>query len=114
MTLSRFSRRPREAPSRFIRRPALVAAIFAATVLLADGVIGEKGLIETMRATKENQRVAEEIARLRQENATLREEARRLREDPEAVEDLARRELGLIRRGEKLFTIKDVDPSRIP
>jgi cell division protein FtsB len=31
-----------------------------------------------------------------------------LRENPQAIEEIARRELGLIRPGEKLFIIKDV------
>jgi cell division protein FtsB len=47
---------------------------------------------------------------LRSENAALREEARRLREDPAAIEEIARRELGLMSPGEKLFIIRDVDP----
>ena len=33
----------------------------------------------------------------------MRNEARRLREDPTAIEELARRELGLIKPGEKVF-----------
>ena len=40
----------------------------------------------------------------------LREEARLLREDPATIEEIARRELGLIRPGEKLFILKDVEP----
>ena len=49
-----------------------------------------------------------EIARLRQDNDALRAKARSLREDPAAIEDVARRELGMLRRGEILFIIKDV------
>ena len=52
----------------------------------------------------------ERIKLLSSENAQLREEARRLREDPTAIEELARRELGLIKPGEKVFIIKDVPP----
>ena len=48
---------------------------------------------------------------LRTENARLREEARRLREDPAAIEEIARRELGLIKPGEKLFIVRDVGPA---
>ena len=50
----------------------------------------------------------ENIASQKAENARLREEVRRLTEDPAAIEEVARRELGLIRPGEKLFIIKDV------
>ena len=41
----------------------------------------------------------------------LRALARRLREDPAMIEDLARRELGLIRPGEKLFIIREIAPA---
>ena len=51
------------------------------------------------------------LADVRTDNARLREEARRLQEDPSAIEDLARRELGLIKPGEKLFILKDVPPT---
>ena len=47
-------------------------------------------------------------SRLRIDNARLRDEARRLREEPAAIEEVARRELGLIRPGETVFIIKDV------
>jgi cell division protein FtsB len=52
------------------------------------------------------------IRRARSENALLREEAQRLRSDPTAIEDLARRELGLIRPGEHLFILKDRPPTQ--
>lgn len=40
-------------------------------------------------------------------NAQLRGEVRRLREDPRAVEEIARRDLGLMRPGEIVFIIVD-------
>jgi len=45
---------------------------------------------------------------LKQENAGLREQIRRLREDPEAIEAIARQDLGLMRPGEILVIVKDV------
>ncbi len=62
------------------------------------------------QARKEYDDLAASVVRARAENARLREEARRLREDPKAIEEIARRELGLIRPGEKVFIIKDVPP----
>ena len=51
--------------------------------------------------------------RQRTENDRLREQIRRLSgEDPTAIEEIARRELGLIRPGERLFIIRDVTPAR--
>jgi cell division protein FtsB len=37
----------------------------------------------------------------------MREEAARLQRDPTAIEAVARRDLGLIRRGEILIVVKD-------
>ncbi len=79
-------------------------------VLVIDALVGEKGLLEMLQARQQYRSLEGSLAQVRSENARLREEARRLREDPAAVEDLARRELGLIKPGEKLFIVKDVAP----
>ena len=75
-------------------------------------MVGEKGLLAIMTARREYQVLERSLEGVRFQNAQLREEARRLREDPAAIEELARRELGLIRPGEKLFIVKDVRPTR--
>jgi cell division protein FtsB len=63
------------------------------------------------RARRDYDELAGQIARMRSENARLRDTARALREDPDMIEELARRELGLIKRGEMVFIIKDVAPA---
>jgi cell division protein FtsB len=85
---------------------------FVASVFVVDGLVGDRGLLATMRARREYDTAVAAVARQRVENARLREEARRLREDPDAIEEIARRELGLIRRGEKVFIIKDAPPAK--
>ena len=86
---------------------------FAVCVLAVNALVGDQGLMATMRARKQYNQLASDLARLRNENAGLRDEARRLREDPAAIEEIARRELGLMSPGEKLFIIKDVaDPTK--
>jgi len=82
--------------------------IFAASVIVVDGLVGERGLLAILRARQEYDQLAASIAKQRAENARLRDDARRLRDDPAAIEEVARRELGLIRPGERLFIIKDV------
>lgn len=82
---------------------------FVVCVLVVDALVGDQGLVATMRARKQYDELAADLARLRSENATLREDARRLREDPAAIEEIARRELGLMSPGEKLFIIRDID-----
>jgi cell division protein FtsB len=89
--------------------------LFAAIVLIVDGLVGDRGFMAMLRTRRQYAELSAAIARQRAENARLREEARRLREDPGAIEDLARRELGLIRPGEKVFIIKDLKaPSTTP
>jgi cell division protein FtsB len=84
--------------------------VFVVCVLVIDALVGDHGLVATMRARKQYDELTADLARLRSENASLREEARRLREDPAAIEEIARRELGLMSPGEKLFIIRDVEP----
>ena len=67
-----------------------------------------------MRARHEYDQLAASILRQRAENARLREQARRLREDPGAIEEIARRELGLIKPGERVFIVKDIPPAKAP
>jgi cell division protein FtsB len=61
-----------------------------------------------LQARQQYRDLEQSLAEVRAENADLREEAERLREDPSAIEELARRDLGLIKPGEKLFIVKDV------
>jgi cell division protein FtsB len=81
-----------------------------ACVLLANGLFGERGLTETVRARRAYAGARHDLARLKQENAALRSAARHLREDSTAVESIARGELGLVHRGEILVTVKDLHP----
>ena len=76
-------------------------------MLVADALVGEKGLLESMRARRQYREVAASLESMRRENSRLREHVRRLRDDPGAIESLAREQLGLIRPGEVLFIIKD-------
>jgi cell division protein FtsB len=77
-------------------------------VLIIDALVGDRGFLAMLKARQQYRTLEASLARSRAENAQLREQARQLREDPDAIEDIARRELGLLRPGEKLFIIKDV------
>jgi cell division protein FtsB len=89
-----------------------VLLLFVASVIVVDGLVGERGLLAILRARQEYDAISAAIARQRAENARLRETARRLREDPSAIEEIARRELGLIRPGERVFIVKDVPAAK--
>jgi cell division protein FtsB len=89
------------------RRTLHMLLVFVTLVLVINALVGERGLMETLRARKQHQELVGSIERLRTENARLRDEARRLRTDPATIEALARQELGLIKPGEMLFIIKN-------
>jgi cell division protein FtsB len=88
------------------------ALVFVTVVLVVDALVGEKGLLDTMRARRQHAELSAAIARQKQENARLRDEIRRYRDDPSAIEALAREELGLMRDGEILFIVRDVKPDK--
>ncbi len=88
-------------------RQARLVALFFASVLLLDALFGERGLWQTTRARQELQQTARRLDALKRENDALRDEVRRLQEDPATLEAVARRDLGLIRRGEILVVLTD-------
>ncbi len=99
-------------PSSSIWRRSLNSLLlFVTVVLVVDALVGDTGFIETLRARRQARAVAQSLQQLRQENARLRDYTSRLRSDPATIEEIARRELGLIRPGEILFIIKDAKPS---
>lgn len=84
--------------------------LVVAGAIIVDGLVGERGLLAMLRARREYDVLSATIERKKAENAHLREEARRLKDDPSAIEEVARRELGLIKPGERVFIVKDVPP----
>ena len=102
-------RRRTPAPKRPTRNGRIVQILLllAASFIIVDGLVGDRGLLAMLRARHEYDQLAASIARQRGDNAKLREQARRLREDPSAIEEIARRELGLIKPGETVFIIRD-------
>jgi cell division protein FtsB len=104
---------PRTQPNQFVRRGRRLARYvlgLVTVILVIDAVVGEKGLLALLKARRDFSAVEQALGQARHENIQLREDARRLREDPTAIEEMARRELGLIKPGEKLFIIKDAAP----
>jgi cell division protein FtsB len=103
-------------PQRGARTRRIVHAllILLAVVIVVDGLVGERGLLAMLRARSQHDELAAVIERQRAENTRLREEVRRLTEDPLAIEEIARRELGLIRPGEKVFILKDLPATAKP
>lgn len=81
---------------------------------MVDALVGERGFLATRRANRRYDELSAALTKQRGENGRLTEELRRLRDDPDAIEELARRELGLIRPGEKVFIVKDLKSPTTP
>jgi cell division protein FtsB len=92
------------------RRLLRVGLVIVTLAVLIDAIVGEKGLVALMRARDLESAVASDLQRVRDENQRTVEQARRYREDPATLEELARRDLGYIKPGEKLFIIRDLPP----
>ena len=81
---------------------------------LVDGVFGARGLLENMQLRRRNAALETAIQGLNSENAALVDAVRRLREDPEAIEEIARDELELMKDGELLIILRDAPPPTEP
>jgi cell division protein FtsB len=98
--------RTRRSPGRL--RALVIVFSLCVSFVVIDAFAGERGLAALLDARKELDRLAAEVEAKRRENAVLRDQVRRLSGgDPAFIEDIARRELGLIRPGERLFIIQD-------
>jgi cell division protein FtsB len=80
--------------------------------LMVNALIGEKGYLANLQAKQEFQQVHDSLEQLKAENVRLKEDAKRMQSDPRALEDSARQQLGLIKPGETLITLRDRPASR--
>ena len=102
--------RPRRARGGY--RAIVVVLSLSVSFVVIDAFAGERGLAALVRAKRENATLAAEVEGRQREIAQMREQIRRLGGgDPTAIEEVARRELGFIRPGERLFIIRDVTPA---
>ncbi len=95
-------RRRRDNP--WLRRGLLVVTV----IVFVDAVFGDRGVAEMRKAQRVYSAVYADLVRLKSTNSGLREQARRLSDDQSTIEDVARKELGLMREGEVLFVVKPV------
>ncbi len=101
--------KPRTRRGRGGFRALVIVFSVCVSFVVIDAFVGDRGLAALVRTRQERDRLAAEVESRKKENDRLRERNRRLRgEDPAAIEEIARRELGLIRPGERLFIIRDV------
>ena len=87
------------------------AIVFVTCTLALNALIGDRGLAEMLRARQQLRQTATDLDSLRRANASLTTLIENLNTDVRTIENIARDELGLIRKGELLIVVKDV-PAR--
>jgi cell division protein FtsB len=100
----------------FVRRNANWFLAAAIAVLLLQDVFGTHGVLAMRRAQKEAATVKKEIDLINEENRQLQDRVKSLKTDPQAIERIAREEMGLARPGEYIFKTapKPADASAPP
>ncbi|MGD9082201.1 MAG: septum formation initiator family protein [Desulfobacterales bacterium] len=84
----------------------LAVAIVVSLMMMMFILFGENGLADLNRLKVERDDLLKKNAELIQQNLFLCREIERLKTDPEYVENLARKELGVIRKDEVVIKVK--------
>jgi cell division protein FtsB len=87
----------------FLRRNMSWFLAGAFTLLLLQDVFGTHGLVAMRHAQKEAASVQKDIDLINEENQQLQDRVQSLKNDPQAIEHIAREEMGLARPGEYIF-----------
>ena len=96
------------------RRIAVSIALVVGAVFTINALVGDKGFLGGLKAKRQYDALVTSIEDFRKDNARMKEEADRLKHDSSALEEAARRQLGLIRPGETLVIVKDAKPAAAP
>lgn len=84
-------------------RRILIPILLIVSVMIFFTVFGDKGLLQVYRLKRELKEIEQVNRELQQENERLRAEINNLRTNKKYIEELARRELGLVKKGEIVY-----------
>ncbi len=84
-------------------RRILIPILLLLSVMIFFTFFGDKGLLKVYRLRRELREIERANMELRRENRKLRDEISNLRTNKKYIEELARRELGLVRKGEIIY-----------
>ena len=92
------------------RRPFL--ALFLFLILGFFAFFGDKGVLHLLRLQRELVRIKEINVKIEEENRKLREEVRRLQHEKRYIEEIARKELGMVKEGEIIYQFELPDAEK--
>ena len=84
----------------------LVLAIVSMFLMLLFIVFGENGLSDLSKIKKQKENLSRKNEEIKKENISFYREIERLKHDPKYVEDVARKELGVIGKDEVIIKVK--------
>lgn len=89
----------------FLKTNATLLLVAAMALLLISDVFGTHGVLAMRRSQKQAADIQRKIEQLNQQNQQLEAKVKALKTDPEAVERIAREEMGLAKPGEYIFKV---------
>jgi cell division protein FtsB len=89
----------------FQKKIAIVLASFFIIVVFFALIFGDHGFIELLSARKELRQLQQSVASLEMERDQLAAEVEFYRDQPLAVEEIARRDLWLMKQNERVIVI---------
>jgi len=85
------------------RKKVLLYSVLIVAVVGAWSVFGPYGVLKYYGVAKELNAVLAQNEQLREANTALRQEINKLKHDPVYLEDVARRQFGLIKKNEVIY-----------
>jgi cell division protein FtsB len=90
---------------RFLRENATAFLWVGLALLALQDVLGTHGVLAMRRSQREAAEIRKEIQKLNDENRQLQDRVKDLKSDPQAIEEIARQQMGLARPGELIFKL---------
>ena len=95
-----------------MKKTLLISSIcIAATIILFLVLFSRGGIIKMKHLENELAQISDQNSKLYKENKSLRQEIMLLKNSPEYIEQLARKELGLIKKNELIYHLKKSKPA---
>jgi cell division protein FtsB len=85
------------------KKRVLLLILFLLLIFGFFTFFGDKGIFHLLRLQKELGRIKEMNTKVEGENQKLREEVRRLQHEKRYIEEIARKELGMVKEGEIIY-----------
>lgn len=89
----------------FLHANATLLLAAGVALLLISDVFGTHGVLAMRRSQQQAADIEKKIEQLNAENQQLEAKVKALKTDPEAIEKIAREEMGLAKQGEYIFKV---------